>query len=106
MLSFDYKKFNTLLGWLTFVIALITYVLTLEPTVSYWDCGEYIATAFKLQVGHPPGAPTFLLLGNFFSNFAFGDVTKVAYMINLMSAVFSALTILFLLRVRAHFSNE
>ncbi len=92
----QYKKINNLLGWLAFSIALITYVLTLEPTTSFWDCGEYIATAFKLQVGHPPGAPTFLLLGNFFSNFAFGDVTKVAYMINLMSAVSSAFTILFL----------
>ena len=92
----QYKKINNLLGWLAFTIALSTYILTLEPTTSFWDCGEYIATAFKLQVGHPPGAPTFLLLGNFFSNFAFGDVTKVAYMINLMSAVCSALTILFL----------
>ena len=92
----QYKKINNLLGWLAFAIALSTYILTLEPTTSFWDCGEYIATAFKLQVGHPPGAPTFLLLGNFFSNFAFGDVTKVAYMINLMSAVCSALTILFL----------
>ena len=92
----QYKKTNNILGWLAFAIALSTYTLTLEPTTSFWDCGEYIATAFKLQVGHPPGAPTFLLLGNFFSNFAFGDVTKVAYMINLMSAVCSAFTILFL----------
>ena len=92
----EYKKINNILGWLAFAIALSTYILTLEPTTSFWDCGEYIATAFKLQVGHPPGAPTFLLLGNFFSNFAFGDVTKVAYMINLMSAVCSAFTILFL----------
>ena len=92
----DYQKINNTVGWLAFTIALSTYILTLEPTTSFWDCGEYIATAFKLQVGHPPGAPTFLLLGNFFSNFAFGDVTKVAYMINLMSALFSALTILFL----------
>ena len=92
----EYKKINNILGWLAFAIALSTYILTLEPTTSFWDCGEYIATAFKLQVGHPPGAPTFLLLGNFFSNFAFGDVTKVAYMINLMSAVSSAFTILFL----------
>lgn len=92
----QYKKINNLLGWLAFAIALSTYILTLEPTTSFWDCGEYIATAFKLQVGHPPGAPTFLLLGNFFSNFAFGDVTKVAYMINLMSAMTSAFTILFL----------
>ena len=92
----NYKKINNLLGWLSFTIALGVYILTLEPTTSFWDCGEYIATAYKLQVGHPPGAPTYLLLGNFFSNFAFGDVTKVAYMINLLSATCSAFTILFL----------
>lgn len=91
-----YQKINNLLGWLSFAIALTVYTLTLEPTTSFWDCGEYIATAYKLQVGHPPGAPTFLLLGNLFANFAMGDVTKVAYMINLMSAVCSAFTILFL----------
>ena len=72
MLSFDYKKYNTILGWLAFAIALITYTLTLEPTVSYWDCGEYIATSVKLEVGHPPGAPLFQLMGRFFSLFAFG----------------------------------
>ena len=92
----NYQKINNLLGWLSFTIALGVYILTLEPTTSFWDCGEYIATAYKLQVGHPPGAPTYLLLGNFFSNFAFGDVTKVAYMINLLSATCSAFTILFL----------
>lgn len=92
----QYQKINNLLGWLSFAIALIVYIATLEPTTSFWDCGEYIATAYKLQVGHPPGAPTFLLLGNLFANFAMGDVTKVAYMINLLSAVCSAFTILFL----------
>ena len=91
-----YQKTNNIIGWLSFAIALVVYILTLEPSTSFWDCGEYIATAYKLQVGHPPGAPTYLLLGNFFSNFAFGDVTKVAYMINLLSAVCSAFTILFL----------
>ena len=54
MLSYDYKKFNTIFGWLSFAIALVTYTMTMEPTVSYWDCGEYIATSVKLQVGHPP----------------------------------------------------
>ena len=92
----NYQKINNILGWLSFTIALVVDTLTLEPTTSFWDCGEYIATAYKLQVGHPPGAPTYLLLGNFFSNFAFGDVTKVAYMINLLSATCSAFTILFL----------
>ena len=92
----QYQKINNVLGWITFLIALSVYFLTLEPTTSFWDCGEYIATAYKLQVGHPPGAPTYLLLGNIFANFAMGDTTKVAYMMNLMSAVCSAFTILFL----------
>jgi len=91
-----YKLINNVLGWLTFIIASAVYLLTAEPTASWWDCGEYIATAFKLQVGHPPGAPTFQLLGRFFSLFAFGDVTKVAFTINAMSAIVSGLTILFL----------
>ena len=81
-------------------------MMTLEPTTSFWDCGEYIATAYKLQVGHPPGAPTYLLLGNFFSNFAFGDTTKVAYMMNLMSALCSAFTILFLFWTITAFSQK
>ncbi len=90
-----YKKWNTLLGWGVFLIALITYTLTLEPTVSYWDCGEYISTAVKLEVGHPPGAPLFQMLGAFFAMFT-TDVTKIAYMVNFMSGLASAFTILFL----------
>lgn len=92
----NFKKLNNLLGWLVFAIATTVYFLTLEPTASWWDCGEYIATAYKLQVGHPPGAPLFQLLGRFFSLFAFGDVSKVALMINVMSALSSSFTILFL----------
>ncbi len=91
----NYKKSNNLFGWITFFIALTTYYLTLEPTVSFWDCGEYISTAYKLEVGHPPGAPLFQLLGRFFSLFA-SDVTQIAFMINLMCAICSAFTILFL----------
>lgn len=91
-----YKILNNSLGWLCFAIATLTYFLTLEPTASWWDCGEYISTAVKLQVGHPPGAPTFQLLGRFFSLFAFGDITKQAMMVNAMSAISSSLTILFL----------
>ena len=102
----QYQKINNLFGWITFSIALSVYILTLEPTTSFWDCGEYIATAYKLQVGHPPGAPTYLLLGNFFANFAFGDTTKVAYMMNLMSAVCSAFTILFLFWTITAFSKK
>ena len=91
----NYIKSNNLIGWLTFSIAFIVYYLTIEPTVSFWDCGEYISTAYKLEVGHPPGAPLFQLLGRFFSLFA-NDVSNVAFMINIMSAFCSALTILFL----------
>ena len=91
-----FKICNNTLGWICFAIATLTYLLTLEPTTSWWDCGEYISTAVKLQVGHPPGAPTFQLLGRFFSLFAFGDITKKAMMVNTMSAVCSGLTIMFL----------
>lgn len=92
----NFKKLNNLVGWGVFAIATLVYLLTMEPTVSWWDCGEYISTAFKLQVGHPPGAPTFQLIGRFFTLFAFGDVTKVAMMINIMSCLCSSFTILFL----------
>lgn len=92
----NFKKTNDIVGWVVFAIATTVYFLTLEPTASWWDCGEYIATAYKLQVGHPPGAPLFQLLGRFFSLFAFGDVEKVALMINVMSALSSSFTILFL----------
>ena len=91
----DFKRLNNIVGWIAFTTAVITYYLTLEPTVSFWDCGEYISTAYKLEVGHPPGAPLFQLIGRFFSLFA-TDVSQVAFMINLMSAVCSAFTILFL----------
>jgi len=92
----NYRKLNNLLGWFTFAIASVVYLKTAEPTASWWDCGEYISTAFKLQVGHPPGAPTFQMLGRFFSLFAFGDLSKVALMVNCMSALASGFTILFL----------
>ena len=94
--DFNFKRTNDLIGWSTFFISLFVYALTLEETASFWDCSEFIATSYKLQVPHPPGAPLFLLLGRFFSFFAFGDTTKVAYAINMMSALSSALTILFL----------
>ena len=91
----NYTKLNNLLGWLTFSIAFFIYYLTIEPTVSFWDCGEYISTAYKLEVGHPPGAPFFQLLGRFFSLFAL-ETNNVAFMINIMSAMCSAFAILFL----------
>lgn len=93
--NLNYRKLNTILGWVTFAIALITYTLTLEPTVSSWDCGEYISTAVKLEVGHPPGAPLFQMLGAFFAMFS-NDPSQWAKMVNFMSALASAFTILFL----------
>ncbi len=91
-----FRKLNNVFGWGTFGIAAFVYLSTIEPTASWWDCGEYISTAYKLQVGHPPGAPLFQLIGRFFSLFAFGDLSKVAMMVNIMSALCSAFTILFL----------
>ncbi len=95
MAHFDFKKWNTLLGWFSFLIALITYTLTVEPTVSFWDAGEYILTSSKLQVGHPPGAPLFQMFGAFFSIFAL-DPSQIGWVMNMMSAVSSAFTILFM----------
>jgi len=92
----SFKRLNNLTGWLVFLISLITYTLTVEPTASFWDCGEFIACAYKLQVPHPPGAPLFLLLGRMFSLLALGNVEKVAFWVNMLSVVSSALTILFL----------
>lgn len=91
----QYQRFNNLLGWTVFAIASTVYLLTIEPTASLWDCGEYIATAFKLQVGHPPGAPLFQILGRIFTLFA-PETSKVALMMNSMSALSSGFTILFL----------
>ena len=91
-----FKKLNNIIGWSVGIIATAVYFITMEPTVSWWDCGEYISTSFKLQVGHPPGAPLFQLIGRFFTLFAGGDVTKVAMMVNVMSAICSGLTIVFL----------
>ena len=96
MSQFNFKKWNTILGWLSFLIALTTYSLTVEPTVSFWDAGEYILTASKLQVGHPPGAPLFQMIGAFFSTFTFGNNEAIGLMMNMMSAVSSAFTILFM----------
>jgi hypothetical protein len=93
---YKFHRINNILGWSVFAIATLVYFLTLEPTASWWDCGEYISTAYKLQVGHPPGAPLFQMIGRFFSLFAFNDLSKVAVMVNAMSAICSGFTILFL----------
>ena len=93
--TFNFNKWNTIIGWITFGIALITYTLTVEPTMSFWDCGEYIATAAKLEVGHPPGAPLFQMIGAFFAMFA-ADDQHIALMVNMTSVFSSAFTILFM----------
>src|SRR5690606_28006247 len=95
MKDFDFKKWNLILGWCVFLIALTTYWLTVEPTASFWDAGEYITTSSNLEVGHPPGAPLYQIMGAFFSIFT-SDVTQVALMVNLMSVFASAFTILFM----------
>ena len=95
MATLNFNKWNTITGWFAFAIALVTYTLTVEPTMSFWDCGEYIATAAKLEVGHPPGAPLFQMIGAFFALFA-SDDKHVALMVNMMSVFSSAFTILFL----------
>ncbi|UQD55216.1 DUF2723 domain-containing protein [Flavobacterium sp. K5-23] len=95
MATFNFNKWNTILGWFTFGVALITYTLTVEPTMSFWDCGEYIATAAKLEVGHPPGAPLYQMIGAFFAMFATDD-KYIALMVNMMSVFSSAFTILFM----------
>jgi len=91
----DYKKINNLVGWVVFFIATTVYVLTLEPTASFWDAGEFIASSYKLLVPHPPGAPFYLLVGRIFSMFA-ADPTQVAWWVNLLSALCSSFTVLFL----------
>ena len=92
----DFKKLNNIVGWSIFLVAAFVYLSTIEKTVSLWDCGEYISTAYKLEVGHPPGAPLFQLIGRIFSLFAEPGTSQVAIAINSLSALCSAFTILFL----------
>lgn len=100
-----FKTVNRITGWVVFLIAATVYLLTIEPTTSFWDCGEFIATAFKLEVGHPPGAPLFMILARVFSLFA-GDVSNVAMMVNAMSGLASAFTILFLYWSIVHLAKK
>ena len=101
MITSKYKLVNNITGWAVFIIALATYWLTLEPTASYWDCGEFIIQADKLEIGHPPGNPIFMLTARFFSNFA-PDAQSVSVMVNAMSGLLSALTILLLFWTITH----
>jgi hypothetical protein len=98
----NYRRWNNLTGWFIFVFSTIVYLLTLEPTVSFWDCGEFILSAFKLQVGHPPGAPLFLMMGRVATLFAGGDTTKVAVTVNTLSAICSGFAIMFLFWTITH----
>jgi len=91
-----FSKVNNITGWVLFAISTVVFWLTVEPTASYWDCGEFISVSYKLEVPHPPGAPFFLLVGRLFSFLAMGDVYKVAYWINIVSVLSSGFTILFL----------
>lgn len=101
-----FKRYNNITGWIVFFISSLVYILTSEPTTSFWDCGEYISTAYKLQVGHPPGAPFFQLMGRIFSMFAFGDTSLVARMVNTMSALSSSFTVLFLFWSITHLTRK
>jgi hypothetical protein len=102
----QYRFLNLLLGWITFLIATIVYLMTVEPTTSLWDCGEFIASAFKLEVGHPPGAPFYMILARIFSLFAGSNVANAAKMINSLSALVSSFTILFLFWTITHLSKK
>ena len=101
----QYKLVDNVLGWLAFLIAAFVYCSTIEPTASFWDCPEFITTGYKLEIGHPPGAPFFMLTANLFSQFA-SDVTQVAKMVNIMSALLSATTILFLFWTITHLTRK
>ena len=101
----QFKLIDTLMGWIAFAIAAFVYCSTIEPTASFWDCPEFITTAFKLEVGHPPGAPFFMLTGNLFSQFT-DDPTKVAMMVNIMSALLSAACIMFLFWSISHLTRK
>ena len=101
----QYKLVNNVLGWLTFLVAAFVYCSTIEPTASFWDCPEFITTGYKLEVGHPPGAPFFMLTANLFSQFA-SDPAQVAKMVNTMSALLSATTILFLFWSITHLARK
>ena len=102
----NYRLINNISGWVAFSVAAVTYLMTMEPTASLWDCGEFIASAFKLEVGHPPGNPVFMVMARFFTLFAGGDVTKVSAMVNSMSALVSAFTILFLFWTITHLARK
>jgi hypothetical protein len=97
-----FRRWNNITGWVIFIISTMTYLLTLEPTVSFWDCGEFILSAFKLQVGHPPGAPLFLMMNRIATLFAGGDTSKVAFSVNVLTAICSGFAIMILFWTITH----
>jgi hypothetical protein len=101
-----YRFINNVTGWSVFVFAAVVYLLTIEPTASLWDCGEFIASGYKLEIGHPPGNPVFMVMARFFTLFAGGNITKVAAMVNSMSALASAFTVLFLFWTITHLARK
>jgi hypothetical protein len=101
-----YQKFNNIIGWIVFAIAAFTYLSTMEQTGSFWDCGEFIATANKFEVGHPPGAPLFMMMARMFILFAGNNVENISVMVNTMSALMSAFTILFLFWTITHLARK
>ncbi len=102
----NFKKINSITGWIVFAIASAVYLLTIEPTASFWDCGEFISTAYKLEVGHPPGAPLFMLVAHIFTMFAGSNVELVAKMVNIFSALCSGFTILLLFWTITHLGRK
>ena len=100
-----FQKINTIGGWFVFAISALVYLLTLEPSVSFWDCGEFITAAYKLEIGHPPGAPVFMLLGRLFSLFA-SEESQVALMLNALSGLAAAATIMFLFWSITHMARK
>ena len=101
----NYKRINILLGWFTFAVSAVVYLMTTEPSASLWDCGEFIPTSYKLEVGHPPGAPLFMMLARLFTMLAV-DTAHVAFMANAMSCIAAALTIMFLFWVITHLGRR
>jgi hypothetical protein len=102
----NFKRVNTIFGWVTFLIAMAVYIMTLEQSVSLWDCGEFISASYRLQVVHPPGAPLFLMLGRIFTMFATPATNEVAIAVNMLSAVASAATVMFTFWITTHFAKK
>src|SRR6201996_3647842 len=102
----SFNRVNNVVGWIVGVIACPVYVMTMEPTGSFWDCGEFLSTAYKLQVPHPPGAPMYILLGRFFIVLFGDDPLNAARAVNFMNAIASGITILFLFWTITHFARK